>query len=549
MQKICSITNSSFTVSAAEIEYCRDREIPLPTLSPLVRFRNMLAFRNRSDLYYSKCALSKKTILSSIPTEFNFKATDIDVWNSDSWNPLDFGKSYDFKKSFFQQFGELLSNVPIPNLAVMRSSMENSDYTNGITGAKNCYLIFACNHCEDCLYSKNLNSCRNVVDSNMGYNSELCYNCNNINASYNLKYSENCFNCSDSYFLNNCQACTNCFGCVNLTNKQYHFYNQALSKAEYQKKLASFNLGSMEFVVQEQIKFNQFKKDFPIKCFFGKNNHGSSGNFLSNVKNCWNSYLLSDCENMQDCLWVIKGKSSIFHCTYGLNSELVYNSVTVGDNAYNINFCVETWEGVSNLEYCMFCIRGTSDCFGCVGLKKNSYCILNKQYSKVEYFDLLKRIKAQMRENGEYGQFFPVNLSPFYFNHSEANYYLPLEKAEALKQGFQWKDDEDFYEIQSYIVPDNINEVKDDILDQVLICAISGKKFKLIKQELEFYRKQNIPIPIIAPIERLKEKAKVLKIEELKKINCAKCQKEIQSTYNPILNKIYCEECFQKEVY
>lgn len=549
MQRICSLTKSPFTLSETELEYCQKNDLPFPTLSPFVRFRNMLAFRNRSDLYHSKCALTNKAILSAIPPEFNLKATDIDVWNSDSWNPLDFGKNYDFKKPFFEQFRELLSIVPLPNLGVMRSSMENSDYTNGITGAKNCYLVFACNHCEDCLYSKNLNSCRNIVDSNMGYHSELCYGCNNINASYNLKYSENCFNCTDSYFLYNCQACTNCFGCVNLTNKEYHFYNQPLSKVEYQRKLATLNLGSREFIIQEQTKFNKFKKDFPIKCFFGKNNQNSSGNFLSNVKDCKNSYFLSDCENMQDCLWVFNGKSSIFQCTYGLNSELVYNSVTVGDNAYNINFCAETWDGVSNLEYCMFCIRGTSDCFGCIGLKKNNYCILNKQYSKEEYFDLLKRIKAQMRESEEYGQFFPVSLSPYYFNHSEANYYLPLEKQDALKQGYKWKEEEISNEIQSYQIPDDISEVKDDILDQVLICVISKKKFRIIKQELEFYRKQNIAIPTIAPIERLKEKAKTLRIEELKTINCAKCQRKVQSTYNPILNKIYCEECFQKEVY
>ena len=41
-------------------------------------------------------------------------------------------------------------------------------------------------------------------------------------------------------------------------------------------------------------------------------------------------------------------------------------------------------------------------CFGCVGLRNKSYCILNKQYTKEEYETLVPRIIAHMRETGEW---------------------------------------------------------------------------------------------------------------------------------------------------
>ena len=548
MQKVCELTQAPFTISEFEVEFCRKNEIPLPTLSPFVRLRNLLVFRNRSDLYHTKCALSEKSILSSVPPESDFKVVDIDVWNSDAWDPLELGRDYNFSKPFFKQFEELLRITPIPNLAVIKSTVENSDYTHGILGAKTCYLLFASSYNEDCLFSRNINHSKNLVNCNLAQNSEICYDCNNIQNGYNLKYCANSFHCSDSYFLYNCQSCSNCFGCVNLSNKQYHYYNQALKKEEYHQKLADLQLGSFNFIEQEKIKFDKFKESFPIKYLFGKSLVGCRGNFLANDKNCDQCYFVYDSENLEYCIWAKKAKSSLFHCMFGFNSELIYNSATVGDSAYNIKFCADTYEGVNNLEYCMYCQRGTSDCFGCVGLKKNSYCILNKQYSKEAYFDLVKRIKEQMRQAKEYGQFFPISLSPFYFNQSEANYFLPLPKAEVLKQGFKWKEDEVEKIAQKYQLADNISEVSDDILNQVLICSESGKKYKLIKPELEFYRKNNVPIPRVAPMERLKEKAKILKIEKLHPGNCAKCQLEFETAYDLKTNKIYCEECFQEEV-
>ena len=39
--------------------------------------------------------------------------------------------------------------------------------------------------------------------------------------------------------------------------------------------------------------------------------------------------------------------------------------------------------------------------------------------------------------------------------------------------------------------------IRDDdaLVNKIIICEVSGKPFRIIKQELEFYRSQNLPLP------------------------------------------------------
>jgi hypothetical protein len=80
-------------------------------------------------------------------------------------------------------------------------------------------------------------------------------------------------------------------------------------------------------------------------------------------------------------------------------------------------------------------------CFGCIGLKNKSYCILNKQYSKEEWESLAEKIFETMEADGSLGKFFPANMNPFYFNDTVA--YLvddSFTKEEVEKEGFLWRD-------------------------------------------------------------------------------------------------------------
>jgi len=44
-------------------------------------------------------------------------------------------------------------------------------------------------------------------------------------------------------------------------------------------------------------------------------------------------------------------------------------------------------------------------------------------------------------------------------------------------------------------LPENISAIPDDIINWAIECEVTNKPFRIIKQELEFYRKFNLPIP------------------------------------------------------
>ncbi len=59
---ICEVSSQRFNISAFEQEYCREHNIPFPSVSPVERLRQLLIFRNRMHLFRTTCALSGKEI-------------------------------------------------------------------------------------------------------------------------------------------------------------------------------------------------------------------------------------------------------------------------------------------------------------------------------------------------------------------------------------------------------------------------------------------------------------------------------------------------------
>ena len=158
-----------------------------------------------------------------------------------------------------------------------------------------------------------------------------------------------------------------------------------------------------------------------------------------------------------------------------------------------------------------------------------------------------------------YGEFFPSELSAFPYNESTAQEYFPLNKKQAKNLGFEWREEE----IRSYNItiandkiPDNIKNVNDSILEEVMGCKHKQncthqctQAFKIISNELQFYHKMQIPLPNLCPNCRHSERLARRNPMKLWLRNCAKCKKEIMSSYS--LNRkeiVYCEKCYQQEV-
>lgn len=86
--------------------------------------------------------------------------------------------------------------------------------------------------------------------------------------------------------------------------------------------------------------------------------------------------------------------------------------------------------------------------------------------------------------------------------------------------------------LQGDQIPRDITTVQDTILNAILICEVSGRPFRIIKQELEFYRKHNLPLPRKHPDIRHGERMKLRPQRKLHLRTCNQCQKELLSVYD-----------------
>ena len=218
----------------------------------------------------------------------------------------------------------------------------------------------------------------------------------------------------------------------------------------------------------------------------------------------------------------------------------------------------------------MFCV-GCKDCFGCVGLHKKQYNIFNKQYSKEEYEKKVAEIKQHMDDHPyidkkgliyKYGEFFPIAISPFGYNATTAQEYFPITKDDAIKEGYNWKEPENKeykVDVLPEDLPDTIDGVDDSILSKVIGCEHRGTcdescmtAFKIVPNELQFYKRMNLPMPRLCSNCRHFQRNKFRNNMRLFHRKCMNdgCNNEFETTYSPEGDDIvYCDSCYKQEVY
>jgi len=562
MQKSCFKCRSNFQISDSDLDFLKKIspkikkkvfEVPPPKLCPECRQQRRLAFRNERNLYKRKCSASGKSMIAMYSEDVPFPVYDNTYWWSNYWDGKKFGRDFDFKKTFAENFSDLLRVVP-KMARIQQNENQNSEFCNCASFNKNSYFIFSASKNEDCAYGTWMISCRDCVDNLSIFDCELCYECINCENSYNLLFSENCKSCSDSLFLKNCIGCQNCFGSVNLRNKQYYFFNKQLSKEEYRQKVQEINF---DFVTLEkyQEKFNNFAKEFPNKFMESIQTEESSGNYLENCKNAKQCF---ECRNLEDCSFcgnLTNAKDCVDVDYYGGTdaNELLYECEGVGHGVSRMLFSKLVSINSFNVLYCYECSK-IKNLFACTGLKNAEYCILNKQYSKQEYEQLLEKIIQHMMRTGEWGEFFPKEISPLAYNESIAQDYFYLTREEADKQGWQWKErNEKKLNIQNIVpakkLPKTINETSDEVLNWVIECEKTAKAFKIQKFELEFYRKMRLPLPHFHPDVRHERRMRKRNLRRLRERNCKKCGEKNQTTFSPKqAEKIFCDQCYLSEV-
>ncbi len=524
-------------------------QIPSPTFCPNCRHQRRLSFRNERKLYHRPSSKTGKSMISMFAPDKEYTVYSPVERYSDARDAREYGAERNSSQSFFSQFDVLLHRVP--QIALLGVGNENCDYNNFWWYNKNCYLCFDYGWNEDSAYLSRSYKNKNCLD--LSYCAECELSSNLLDCNKCVK-SDFCIQCDQGYdckFCYACLGCSNCFLCSNLANKQFHIFNVSYTKETYEQKVSELLSKWLKALQDEFLSLlSQTIRRYAtmLSC------ENCTGDYLTRCKNCHEVYGAKDSE---DCKYVIEPMivDNLYDDIFSGNS-CSYNIETIGcEWSSHLRYCFSCRSSSSDLMYCYFCIW-CHHCFGCTGLRNQEYCILNKSYTSEEYEKLVPQIIEKMEADGTWGEFFPTSISPFTYNESLGQEYYPLNKESALTKWFTRTDKEYAINIPAGIellAPDklpSIHEVGDEILNQAIICEVSGKPFRIIKNELNYYKRMWFSLPTKHPDVRHTERMGLRNPRKLRDRICMKCWINIKTSYAPERPEmVYCEACYNKEIY
>ncbi len=576
--KNCQNCKKNFVIESEDFNFYEKMQVPPPTFCPECRLIRRFIWRNERNLYKDVCELCKKNIISVYAPESPYVVYCPDCWKGDGWDPISYGQDYDFSKPFFEQFNELLKKVP--RSAFHQTNVINSPYANYSEDIKNVYLSYSIIHeCENVFYSRLVDHSKQILDCcDLSY-SEICYENVSCKKNYNTNFAYFSRNVIDSTFVYDCINVSNCFLCTNLRNKQYCYKNKPHSKEEYLKIIKDYNLGSRDGLDKAKSEFKELYSHAIHRFTHLINTTDSTGENLYNCRNVKYSFNVDDGENSKYIFRSPSVKDSMDSSHLG-GSEQVYEYMNGGATGSQfLKFCINLKPANNNVEYSDYC-GSVSNVFASTGVRNKKYIIFNRQYEKKEYEALVLKIKSHMDEMPyvdkrgriyKYGEFFPSELSPFAYNETLAHEYFPKNKDEIESMGFRFREREKRSEIKAIsaqAIGSNINEVSPEITDELIACDNNGKEetlctfaFKVLPDEFASYKKANLPIPTKCPNCRYFERTKFVNPLKLWHRSCmcsqkshnhkeGRCSNEFETSYAPDRPEIiYCERCYQQEVY
>lgn len=557
--RICQNCKKNFQIDPDDFGFYEKIKVPPPTWCPKCRRLRRLGWFGHRSLYKRKCDFSGEEMITFYHPDEKIKVYKQDIWWSDKWDPYQFGVDYDFSKTFFEQYNTFLRSVPLPSLHTGYATLTNSPYGNGLAYLKNGYLCFGADFSENIGYADAVTDIKDSFDVSFSNHLEFSYDVLRGDKSSRLFYSQNCDDSYDMYFCSDCVGCSDCIGCINLRNAKYQIFNKQVTPEEFKMELQKINLGSNQAVQDFKRKAQSFFLTKPRRQFEGIKNENVIGDYVFNSRNVYDTYMGGNLENVKYSQFLKGGgaKDSYDYSLFG-GGELIYECDWVGLQSYNVKFSFWNY-GVNNAEFCFGC-HNSNNLFACIGIRKGDYVIFNKKYSKEDYEKIVEKIKEQMKEmpyvdpigrTFSYGEFFPLEFAPWAYNETRGNIFFPLSKEKAIAQGFKWRDmDAREFKDSDFTLPDLISETGDEILGKVLRCEECGSNYKIIEMELGFYRRFSIPIPRKCFNCRFLNRVRKLNSLDIYKRNCSKCGKSIQTSYSPDRpEKVYCEKCYQSEVY
>jgi len=548
--KTCTVSGSQFAIFQSDFDFLEKVSpvfggkkylIPLPTLCPEERQRRRQCRRNERKLYKRKCDASGEMIISMYRPDSDYVIYEVSQRRSDFWNAKDFAIDYRPWIDCLSTLQQLSRVVPKMHMSVA-SMWENASYNNQATSLSRCYLLSNSANCEDCYYGNTIWDSHDIYDSLVIHHCQSCYNCIDASNCHSCFHCVDVADCYDCIECDGCQNCQHCVGCYNLQHKSYCISNKQYTKEEYEKAKQQYLWKKDDWLIKPSS--HQFHTTQSYGWYI---QHSHDVTFCHDITKSKNCKYVSDGIEFSSCMDVDY---------FWMQLAMSYEWSIIGINGHKLLFCFDCWQDVSDLIYCMYCVK-SSHCFGCVWMRNASYCIFNKQYTKERYEELVAILIEQMKERGQWWEFLPPSLSPFGYNETTAQEYYPLMPEQALSLWYKRQNKNYDPQIPANIETLNKETIKsfdiknnDEILHKILICEESARPFRIIKQELDFYRRFDLPLPTMHPDIRHKKRLQQRAWRQLHVRNCDATGEKMISVYPPSSSyTIYSESAYQQSLF
>ncbi|MDA1038274.1 MAG: hypothetical protein O2877_01130 [bacterium] len=544
-ERTYELTGEKWMMDEEEIGWYKTFNVPPHPWAPIVRLKHLMGFPSGIAIWKKAHADTGKEILTFVHPDSPFKVIEDKEWWSREFAQDE--KELDSSRPFFDQFRELAYSIPVSALRDDGSNI-NCVAVDSLDD-RDSHLVFGTNKLNRVTYAAiSFNQERSILTTN-SISANESYMINACAELHNCRY---CFqngklvNCTFSFACSNLE---NCFGSVAREHEQYLFFNEQLTKSEWEKRVAGIDLKSRKVFDEYSEKFlklvteTYWPPDFRVEP----------------LEDSYGEYLLRAKGN-HDCYWNDTG-TDIYKCWVGLEvrdsaytmwagwTDRTYHSVDVV-KASNTKFCFRVWNSQS-MEYSMDC-HDCEFCFGCVGLRKKKFHIFNKSYSEEEYWKKLDEIKSTMLERGEYGTFFPADLSQSGYQFSMGQFFLGYTEKELAQFKAPTFDPAignvvasgDI--VKSSDLPDHLDDVDPKIhIGKPILDEKLGRMYTITQSEYEFYKEKGVPIPNEHFLTRMNKMFNHSNGPIPEKATCEKCGVEITTYKNKMFSgkrKFLCRE-------
>ena len=559
--RTCQNCKNDFTIEADDFGFYEKAGVPAPTLCPRCRRIRRVSWRNDFSLYSRTCAICQKNFVSIYAPNTGFTVLCPKCFHSDAWDPYEYGREYDPTRSFIEQVVEMYRTMPV--LGIVNDNdigSINCMYTNDVAFAKNCAMVFVAWKVENVFNSMSLNAGKDLSDCLMvPEESQFSYDGIMINGVSNCRSVYWCTECIQCILCYDCRGCQDCFMSSGLRNKKYYFKNTQYTKEEYHTILDSCKLDTRTGYERAKKEFAEFVKSYPRKFAELQNSVNCTGSDIIHGKNVKSSAFSPFSE---DSKYTHNGVyfKTCYDCEVGGETELAYECITP-DQSFQSLVTIESWK--NNAVAYSFDCHSSNNLFGCSGIKKGEYSILNKRYSKEEYLKLKEKIVADMKARGEYGEFFPSRLSPFGINETRAFNQLGIPKEEAVALGYHWQEDiqqtKGKETMSQSDVPDSIIDTPGSITNEILACETCNRNYRILADEFTLYRRLSVPIPKKCFFCRHAAREKMRGGYDLINRQCdcslkhpdhaGRCPNTFETFFTDKEPRpIFCEDCYQQEL-